>query len=109
MGSWELQGGLGGQREKRTGVETLMVYCECGSPRTRKLEEGSGWAVRRRSEMFRLKRMHGNNESVWTEQAASEAKTAADKSNAEKAASDETSQVRPKLLNEAPVSVCPKC
>ena len=59
--------------------------------------------------MLRLKRMHGNDESVWTDQAASEAKTAADKSGTEKTVADETSQVRLTLLNEAPVSVCPKC
>ena len=50
--------------------------------------------------------MHGNDESVWMEQAASEAKAAADKSGAETVASDETSQVRFKLLNAATCCVC---
>jgi hypothetical protein len=38
--------------------------------------------------------MRGNDESVWMEQAPSEAKTAADTAGAEKPAADETSQVR---------------
>ena len=50
--------------------------------------------------------MHGNDESLRMEQAASEAKTAADKPQAEEAAADETSQVRLKLLNAATCCVC---
>jgi len=59
-----------------------------------------------RSEVLRVKRMRGNDESVWIEQAPSKAKTAADNAGAAKPAADKTPQVGLESLKAASPCRC---